>query len=351
MTNNITIKEYFKEIETYEYSKECFDLTKEACEFNLFTLYLENYRYIEECKEYDEEIHESVMFFEKGNDRIIKNQKPTFLRRLWNGIFKIIKWFSRPFLVIKAYFDRLIFNFKTRKLTPEEKSALLKNINDSRNVKNIIDKWEENQPDWFYNIFNGPKPNGSSNPSTKKFQNLNLNKKYRIFVNNLISFTEDPWYIVPEFMEKIIEFNKMFATKFLEFLDRMESNNGKIDIKEISDFTNFISSILEDVRNLENRKKVFKNHDEIKEYLWKDILETQRKIGRLTHRMEDILKNIDPNITECSALNKLFQTLVQLQDEYSSTLWADATMNEAYSRRLAEIIVPKWLDELLNAVK
>lgn len=28
MTNTITIEEYFKDIETYEYSKECFDLTK-----------------------------------------------------------------------------------------------------------------------------------------------------------------------------------------------------------------------------------------------------------------------------------------------------------------------------------
>ena len=115
MTNNtMTLREYFKEAEAYEYSKEYFDLVKESIEIDLLALYLENYEYMEECVEWGEEIHESVsfMFMEDGNEEVkeetIASKAKAFFEKIWKGIIRILKAIITPFTALYTYLKNFL---------------------------------------------------------------------------------------------------------------------------------------------------------------------------------------------------------------------------------------------------
>ena len=112
----ITIGEFLKECEAHPYSRERYEIVKESIEIDLMSLYLENYEYIKECKEYDEEIHESVMFTEategkesvKIDDSKINEAKEGFFKRIWRLIVRIFKKILASFNAMGTFFSRMI---------------------------------------------------------------------------------------------------------------------------------------------------------------------------------------------------------------------------------------------------
>ena len=113
MANTMTLGEYFKEAEVYEYSKEYFDIVKESIEIDLLALYLENHEYMEECVEWGEEIHESIssMFMEDGNEEVkeetITGKARAFFEKIWSGIIKILKAIISPFTAFYTFLKKL----------------------------------------------------------------------------------------------------------------------------------------------------------------------------------------------------------------------------------------------------
>ena len=135
MANTMTLGEYFKEAEAYEYSKEYFDIIKETTELDLIALYLENYDYMQERIEYGEEIHESVMFTEATEE-----VKECFFKKIWNGILKILKALVKPFMALYTFLKNIFINKEA-----EEKKRIAKAEKLIAEREEDIEKWKANE--------------------------------------------------------------------------------------------------------------------------------------------------------------------------------------------------------------
>ena len=135
MANTMTLGEYFKEAEAYEYSKEYFDIIKETTELDLIALYLENYDYMQERIEYGEEIHESAMFTEATEE-----VKKGFFKRIWDGILKILKALVKPFMALYTFLKNIFINKEA-----EEKKRIAKAEKLIAKREEDIEKWKANE--------------------------------------------------------------------------------------------------------------------------------------------------------------------------------------------------------------
>lgn len=130
----MTLGEYFKEAEAYEYSEEYFDLVKESIEIDLLALYLENYEYMKECVGWAEEVHESVscMFMEDGNEEVkeetIAGKAKAFFEKIWKGIIRILKAIISPFTALYVFLKKLFSKAEDdTKKTAEEIEKIAEN--------------------------------------------------------------------------------------------------------------------------------------------------------------------------------------------------------------------------------
>ncbi len=171
MSRVMTIGEYVREAEMFEYSKEYFDLIKEANEVELMGIYLAANDFLVENQDYDKDVLISVsrMFMEADSSAAaplnsnvdtkpietpaaapasgqplpssVSNPiKDSFIQKIWNGILKVLGIISKPFIAIsstlktfvKKYsdeaviskLDSIIEEIKNKELTPEQRASL-----------------------------------------------------------------------------------------------------------------------------------------------------------------------------------------------------------------------------------
>ncbi len=120
MNETMTLGEYVREAEVFRYSKEYFDLIKEANEVELMGIYLAANDFLVENSYTDNKtlIYVREMFAEAADTASGKPLpvekatavKKSFIKKVWNGIVKVLKILVSPFKamarVIKTSYDK-----------------------------------------------------------------------------------------------------------------------------------------------------------------------------------------------------------------------------------------------------
>lgn len=166
---SMTLGEYIKEATAFEYSKDYFDIVKEAGELQLMAICLDGYNYMAECVEFDIDVHESVVavfdesvFTEAPKveefkkmvrdkaDKFVSDVKATggrikkmaedFYQRAIGLLKRVVEFLMRPFnalsSMIKSFMDRFTASGK-RSAAME----LLKRIESMTPSKELGEKW------------------------------------------------------------------------------------------------------------------------------------------------------------------------------------------------------------------
>ena len=215
----ITIGEFLKECEAYPYSRERYEIVKESIEIDLMSLYLENYEYIKECKEYDEEIHESVMFTE-ATEEVAEDKAESLIKKIWNGILKILKALARPFVAIAGFVKTMIDRIRNKAPVSEKKATeIIKTIPEivkddpdiSEKFNKIIFEFIKGNKELYESIKNQDSnvkykdsDTGADVKNKKTSGSINLkDDSHKIFLNKLTDFIYGHNYQIPRFFTSL----------------------------------------------------------------------------------------------------------------------------------------------------
>lgn len=153
MNMNMTLAEYIKEAEVFRYSKEYFDLVKEANEVELLGIYLSANEFLLENTYLDSAMlmHVSKMFIEANGDvngnplpeEKSSSIKKSFTKRVWAGIIKILEFLLTPFKAMKVSVNKLIDKFNKKSKSDEviEKVKLLHDAINKNSDPHKIEKF------------------------------------------------------------------------------------------------------------------------------------------------------------------------------------------------------------------
>lgn len=169
----MTLGEYIREAELFEYSKDYFNMVKEAGELKLMSMYIEANDYLIENGAYLDNYSSSYiseMFMEAKEVAAAKAEdnkpagdgkplnktetnevKDSFAKRAWDALKKVLTWILRPFKAIGTFLKNQWNKLKSKFAKKEvEKTAdnLKKIAEDSKKnpeaVKEVVEKTVEN---------------------------------------------------------------------------------------------------------------------------------------------------------------------------------------------------------------
>ena len=141
MNRTVTLGDYIREAEVFRYSKDYFDMVKEASEIELMGIYLtandflvENTLFIESATA----SYISRMFTEseevEADGKPISSSKAdsmktSMIKRIWNGILKALRWIAKPFRAMRVALDSVIKKYKEKE-TEEKIVAEISELSD-----------------------------------------------------------------------------------------------------------------------------------------------------------------------------------------------------------------------------
>ena len=147
-TEVMKIGEFVKECELLPYSKENYDLMKEACELDLMEQYIQSQRFrrdnmelIEECKEY---LHEGFLF-ESSDENQIRAFEEKFseklndfgkkIKALWDKIVRVVKVafiaLLKKYINLKERTEEIVKYLGVNKLDPQVHAVIEKMVEDA----------------------------------------------------------------------------------------------------------------------------------------------------------------------------------------------------------------------------
>ena len=201
----ITVGEALKEMESYPYSLECYELMKESMELKLEALYMEGREFYDESVEYGENISESVkVLFEDAKEP----NKEGFFKKAWNSIVRILKILLKPFtLVYKAIdkfvnfaYDKIAEMIRVRCTAKDLDKLYMKDGKVDKEIgKKWIDEFKKNHADLYEKILKGNYAKAESMPRKV----VKLLKKYYdepeiTFLSNAVDFIYGPNIKIPK---------------------------------------------------------------------------------------------------------------------------------------------------------